>query len=152
MLNKNKNQLIGGLVIFILMIIIWVSHGGSSKDTEGLRLFAQFRAVDGLREGSIVTYVGERVGIVDNIVLLEKEMVPQISLLLEPDLKIPSDSILVLRSRTIYGEKYADIRAGGLLDYLSDGDSFLITDGGINVEVVVDKLLEIVEKETQTNH
>lgn len=102
---------------------------------DGYQLVGRFpHAGQGLIPGSDVKYRGVNVGEVDSIRLVDREAEVRFSI--DPDFRIPEGAEVVVRPKTIFGEKFLDLtfEAGSDGPYLADGDEITRTGAATEVE------------------
>ena len=79
------------------------------KKTYSNVLFAKFNNVDGVQIGSVVKIAGVNVGSVEKIELDEHDFNVKLTMRLQSDLKIPTDSTISVNSDGLLGGKYLGI-------------------------------------------
>lgn len=138
-----------GLVLFGLayLAVIW-AYGAFDDDYELVGRFP--RAGQGLAPGSDVKYRGVNVGEVGGIELVDRQA--EVTLNMDPDFEVPTSAEVVVRPKTIFGEKFVDMTferdAGGPM--LEDGDRIPNTASATEVEDFIDgsnDLFEVIDQE-----
>jgi phospholipid/cholesterol/gamma-HCH transport system substrate-binding protein len=117
-----------GLGLVITALVVGATYFGvrwayGSYD-ETYELVADFpRAGQGLSPGSDVTYRGVDVGEVHSVELVDRQA--RVTLSMEPDFRMPEDAQVVVRPKTVFGEKFVDVTfpSGEGEPYLEDGDT-----------------------------
>ncbi|WP_418058261.1 MlaD family protein [Pimelobacter simplex] len=91
----------------------------------------------GLHEGSVVTYRGQRIGEVSDVLLSDATGVGAVATLkIETDVDLPRDSEMQVRNLSAVGEQYLDVRPrsdGG--PYLADGATVPVADTTVPLSV-----------------
>lgn len=101
----------------------------------GYQLVGTFEhAGQGLIPGSDVQYRGVDVGEVDSIRLVDRRA--EIRFTIHPGFRVPEGARIVVRPKTIFGEKFLDLTFPGGPDgpYLQDGDEVVHTGAATEVE------------------
>lgn len=97
--------------------------GGAAR---GLRVTARFADVTGLPRDGVVQLGGVPIGRV--VGLVWRDGAAEVSMVLDRRIALPRDTEAVLRSRSLLGERFIDLRPGGRPDLpLRDGDTLART-------------------------
>lgn len=96
---------------------------------------AQFTTASGLKPGSAVEIAGVEVGRVREIVL--KEDRAAVTLAVNDNVKLYTDTIASIKTRGIIGEKFLALSPGGGGDPLKPGDIIRDTESGLDLEELV---------------
>lgn len=96
---------------------------------------AQFTTASGLKAGSAVEIAGVEVGRVREIVL--KEDRAAVTLAVNNNVKLYTDTIASIKTRGIIGEKFLALSPGGGGDPLKPGDIIRDTESGLDLEELV---------------
>lgn len=99
---------------------------------------AEFDNVSGVKKGSVVQVAGVDVGTVEEIRLGE-DAYALLTLRLENQLQVPSDSIASVKSMGIIGDKYIQISLGGDEQILAAGEMITETESAIDIESLISK-------------
>lgn len=105
------------------------------------RLAARFSSASGLREGAFVEIAGVRVGSVRKIRLDKSRFESVVEMWLEPNIRLPVDSIASIRTAGLIGEKFIKISPGGADDFLPSGAAINDTESSINIEELISKYI-----------
>lgn len=105
------------------------------------RVIARFDSVSGLRLGAPVELAGVRVGTIDKINVDVSRYEAVVDLLIEPEIKIPKDSIASVRTAGIIGDKFIKLTPGADSTSLLDGDRIDDTESAISLEELVSKYI-----------
>lgn len=106
------------------------------------KFIVTFGDVAGLTKGSFVRINGLRVGRVDSLTLDTKQNKVLVEARIQlPNIKIPNDSMIYIRTSGYVGDKYLDIVLGMSINFIKENDL-------VNGEVVIDAFqsLETVSK------
>jgi phospholipid/cholesterol/gamma-HCH transport system substrate-binding protein len=122
------------LALFVILTLVGVSIAGSRYAGIGeallggqQRVRADFADAGGIYEGAEVTYRGVGVGRV--AALAPTRTGVEVTLELEPDARVPADTLAVVANRSAIGEQYVDLqprRSGA--PYLRDGSTIARAD------------------------
>ncbi len=74
---------------------------------------------------------------------------PQIFMNVKNDLLISDDSSVSIQTDGLFGKKFILIELGGSENYMKDGDNFSFTEDSIVIEDLLEKIIEIGEKNKQ---
>ncbi len=99
---------------------------------------AEFNNVSGIKKGASVQVAGVDVGEVSAITL-NKDHLAQLQLRVDNSLKIPSDSIVSVKSQGIIGDKYILITLGGDTEYFKPGGLIIDTESSVDIESLISK-------------
>lgn len=102
-------------------------------------LRARFVSASGLRPGAPVELAGVRVGEVAGIRFVPELYQAEVSLRVEPQVRLQEDAIASIRTAGIIGEKFVKLSPGGAERYLEPGAEILETEPSINLEELISK-------------
>jgi phospholipid/cholesterol/gamma-HCH transport system substrate-binding protein len=96
---------------------------------------AQFDTATGLKAGASIEIAGVEVGRVKEITLRDDRAA--VSLAVNNNVKLYSDTIASIKTRGIIGEKFLALSPGGGGDPLKPGDTIRDTESGLDLEELV---------------
>jgi len=126
----------------LFLLAMQVSNLTEFRDhNEGYVLTAEFQNIGNLKVRSPVKLAGVKIGKVAAIRLDTDNYQAVVEMRIQPQYRLPDDSIASIYTAGLLGEQYIAIDAGGSPDYLADGDSFEITQLALVLEELVGKFL-----------
>ncbi len=140
-----KKFIYGLLTFVILLNLIFSKKVASNKNYSNY--VASFNKIDGVGIGTNVMISGIKVGQVQEIKITNNY--PQISLTVQKDLLITDDSSISIQTDGLFGKKFLLIEVGGSENNMKDGDKFSFTEDSIVIEDLLEKIIEIGEKNKQ---
>ena len=123
---------------FLLYAAQATGYGGPS---EGLRLTASFRSIEGVSLGTDVRLAGVKIGTVTDLALDPQSYRATTELTVDAAVPVPDDSTAVVASEGLLGGSFIEIVPGGSLSALADGGQILDTQGAVSL---LDLLLKYV--------
>jgi len=100
-------------------------------------IVARFSSIGDLREAAPVRIAGVNVGQVGKIQLAD--YVARIEILIDSDVKIPSDTIASIRTAGLLGEAFVSLSPGGSDRVLRDGDAIVQTEPALDITQLLQK-------------
>lgn len=125
---------IGLLVVLVALwfvVFAWQTTGGGARDS--IRVTALFPAANGVTVGTDVRVAGLKVGTVEAQRLDPKSYQAEVTLALDKNVGIPSDSSAAITSEGLLGGAYVALLPGGSETPLKNGDMILDTQGSIDM-------------------
>ncbi len=148
MSKQTVNTLVGAVVVVIGLFAIVISHrGGPTEDTTGYTLIAEFGAVDGVTVGTKVLLAGIVIGDVAEISYDESEQRAKLDFTVENGIKIPLDSVALIVTDGLLGNKYIKIQPGGDEEMMKGGDIFEYVQDSISFEEILEKVILNAEQQ-----
>ena len=148
MAKQTVHTLVGAVVVVIGIFAIVISHrGGPAEDASGYNIVAEFGAVDGVSIGTKVLLAGIVVGNVAQISYDEKDQRAKLDFTVENGIKIPFDSVALIVTDGLLGNKYIKIQAGGDEEMMKAGDEFEYVQGSISFEEILEKVILNAEQQ-----
>lgn len=141
---------LGVTAVFALAVTTSVRWAYGAYD-DGYQLVGTFEhAGQGLIPGSDVKYRGVNVGEVDSIRLVDRQA--EIRFTIDPGFEVPVGAEVVVRPKTIFGEKFLDLTFPEASDgpYLHEGDEVTHTGAATEVEdlfAAAQPLLEAIDEQ-----
>jgi len=135
MKNNLLESLIGFVVVLIAIIFFIYSYSmmGNKNSSKTYEITAVFNEVSGLMSGSDVRLSGIKIGSVTNQTLNADTFDAVVSMQINNDIKIPTDSSAKISAEGLLGGNYISIEPGGSDEILSDGDVIEFTQGSIDL-------------------
>lgn len=114
----------------------------------GYRLHARFSNIGTLKVRSPVKIAGVTIGRVADVRLDPDLYEAVVEMRIQPQYRLPDDSIASIYTSGLLGEQYIAIEAGGSPEYLKDGDEIEITQSALVLEELIGKFLVKATKES----
>jgi phospholipid/cholesterol/gamma-HCH transport system substrate-binding protein len=135
MKNNLLESLIGFVVVLIAIIFFVYSYSmmGNKNSSKAYEITAVFNEVSGLMSGSDVRLSGIKIGSVTSQTLNADTFDAVVSMQINNDIKIPTDSSAKISAEGLLGGNYISIEPGGSDEILSDGDVIEFTQGSIDL-------------------
>jgi len=135
MKNDLLESLIGFVVVLIAIIFFIYSYSmmGNKNSSKTYEITAVFNEVSGLMSGSDVRLSGIKIGSVTSQTLNADTFDAVVSMQINNDIKIPTDSSAKISAEGLLGGNYISIEPGGSDEILSDGDVIEFTQGSIDL-------------------
>jgi phospholipid/cholesterol/gamma-HCH transport system substrate-binding protein len=135
MKNNLLESLIGFVVVLIAIIFFIYSYSmmGNKNSSKTYEITAVFNEVSGLMSGSDVRLSGIKIGSVTSQTLNADTFDAVVSMQINNDIKIPTDSSAKISAEGLLGGNYISIEPGGSDEILSDGDVIEFTQGSIDL-------------------
>jgi len=125
-----------GAVGYLSLSVGGLSHGGPG----GLKLFADFDEIGGLKPRAQVVISGVKVGQVAAIDL-DQSYRARVTLDLDPHLALPVDTTASIMTSGILGDRYISLQVGGESEMLKPGDRISFTESAVILERLIGKLV-----------
>ena len=107
----------------------------------GYLLKARFGEAGSLAPGALVTVAGVKVGSVSAVTLDPKTFLADVSLSVDPKVKLPSDSSIKITQDSLLGGQHLSVEPGGASDDLKPGASFQNTQGSVDLFGLIGSVL-----------
>ena len=126
---------VGAIVLLIAAGFLVFAYSRSDIDTKrsGYELTATFGRIDGVSVGSDVRLAGMKIGVVSDQMLDQQTYEARLTLAIDPDVKIPDDSVAKVSIDGLLGGSHISIEPGGSEFFLEAGDSISFTQGSIDI-------------------
>jgi phospholipid/cholesterol/gamma-HCH transport system substrate-binding protein len=132
--NDTVETLIGAVVVAVaVLFLIFAYRSSGANNLGGYELTARVARVDGIAVGTDVKLSGIKVGEVSALSLDPKDYLVVVHMMLHDDVKIPTDSSLMVTSSGLLGSSYLSISPGGSDKMLAAGDRIRNTQGSIDL-------------------
>lgn len=106
----------------------------------GLRVYASFEEVGGLRTRAPIAIAGVKVGQVSDIEL-DPDLRARVTLDLDPSLRLPVDSSARIVTSGLLGDQFIALEPGAEEDILQSGDEIDFTESAISLESLIGKFV-----------
>jgi phospholipid/cholesterol/gamma-HCH transport system substrate-binding protein len=135
-MSRKIPEILTGLLILVIAAVFLVYALGRAQAIGGAGyvLKGQFSDIGGLTIGSGVKIGGVAVGHVVNEALDPQTYAAVVTLQINNDVKIPSDTSASISADGLLGGDYVDLSPGGSDTMLAPGQSFQVTQSAINIE------------------
>jgi phospholipid/cholesterol/gamma-HCH transport system substrate-binding protein len=135
--------LIGLLVVLIAVWFSWTTwqRTGGGRVRNAIEVKALFPSATGVNAGTDVRVAGIKVGQVAKVSLDPKTFQAEVTLALDPNVKIPDDSSAVISSEGILGGTYMGLMPGGSPTPLKNGDLIIDTQGSTDLMSLVGQFI-----------
>lgn len=125
---------IGAIVMAVAIILVaFLYLRPSSTGLSGYDLDAKMPKVDGLGVGTDVRLAGIKIGAISGMDLDPKTYLVTVHMNIRNDIKIPTDSSILVTSSSLLGSSYLSITPGGDDTMMKPGSSFANVQGAIDV-------------------
>lgn len=135
LVRENLFEAIVGLLVVLLavwfVLFAWGRTGGGVD--HAFEVKALFPAANGVSAGTDVRVAGLKVGTVKAQALDQQSYQAEVTLALNGDIRIPSDSIAAITSEGLLGGTYIALLPGGSETPLKAGDMILDTQGSVDM-------------------
>lgn len=136
MLRENYGEALVGLLVVIVagwfVLFAWRNTGGGTAGG-AIEVKALFPSASGVNVGTDVRIAGLKVGSVVAQRLDPETFQAEVTLALDPAVKVPSDSTAIISSEGLLGGSYIGMQPGGSDVPLKNGDAILDTQGSVDL-------------------
>jgi len=141
--SPTRDLVVGLFVLagFAALAYLSIQIGGLAyTGPGGLRLYASFEEVGGLRPRAPVAIAGVKVGQVSEI-HLDQDLRARVMLDLDPSLELPTDSSARIVTSGLLGDQFVTLEPGAEEDMLKTGDEIDFTESAISLESLIGKFV-----------
>jgi phospholipid/cholesterol/gamma-HCH transport system substrate-binding protein len=134
--------ILGALVLAAAVAFFFFAYDkAGSRSFEGYKLMARFSSVDGLQNGSDVRIGGVKVGQVINITMDPATYFANVTLSVDPQIKLPTDSVASVTTEGLLGGKYLGVTPGASDDMLKPGGQITHTEASVSLESMLGQVI-----------
>ncbi len=140
--NNVAETLIGAAVVAVaVLFVIFGYYRTGTGSLSGYELNAKLAKVDGLGIGTDVRLAGIKIGSVTDLTLDPKTYLATVHMSIREDVKIPTDSSVLVTSAGLLGSQYLSITPGGDDKMMVPGAFFENAQGSIDVMGLVGRVM-----------
>jgi phospholipid/cholesterol/gamma-HCH transport system substrate-binding protein len=152
-MNKRPFETMMGLVVLLIAgLFLYFAYSVSDlQAVKGYNLTARFLKVGGLNVGADVMINGIKIGTVIGQSLDNNTYDAEIKLSIASDVKLPKDSIAMISSSGLMGNKFIKIEPGKSQELLKDGDEISQTKDFKTIEDMVGEVIFMVTGNDEQN-
>jgi phospholipid/cholesterol/gamma-HCH transport system substrate-binding protein len=144
-LRKTLELVVGLFVVLGIGAFFWlaiqVSDISRINEQDGYNIKARFESIGGLKVRSAVTIAGVRIGRVAAIDIDKDTYEAVVSMSLNPDYPLPTDTSASILTAGLLGEQYIGLEPGGMTDHLKNGDEIGLTQSAMILERLIGQFL-----------
>ena len=132
------------MVVGALFIVTAYSEQDEGPSS-GYELIARFNSIDGIQNGSDVLLAGVPVGNVSDVEFNPQTHQAILTFRLLSHVKLPLDTVAMVLSEGMLGNKYIKLEPGGDLEMLGPGDEFEFVQDSVVFEELLQKVILAAE-------
>jgi phospholipid/cholesterol/gamma-HCH transport system substrate-binding protein len=135
--------IVGAAVLAVAagFLIYALGHAGTGAKAGGYQVSARFGEVGSLAPGADVRVAGVKVGAVSRVELDPKTFLARATFTLDPDVKLPADSVAKITSDGLLGGQHVSIAPGGANENLKAGSEIANTQGAVDLFGLIGRML-----------
>ena len=135
-------SLIGAVVLLVAgWFLVFAYERTDMGAGNGYTLTARFDRIDGIGIGSDVRMAGIKVGTVTGSRLDAQTFQAVVTLSLDDEIKLPSDTAIAITAEGLLGGTYMNLLPGGMDDVLVDGDEISETQDAVDLLGLIGKFI-----------
>lgn len=141
--SPTRDLVVGLFVLSGLAALAYLSiqvGGMAYTGPGGLRIYATFDEVGGLRPRAPIAIAGVKVGQVSEI-HLDEDLRARVTLDIDPSLELPIDTSARIVTSGLLGDQFITLEAGAEEDMLGAGDEIDFTESAISLERLIGKFV-----------
>lgn len=128
----------GALVLVIAGLFLFFAYSTSQiRRTSGYEVTANFDRIDGIREGGDVRISGIKVGSIVSQTLDPKTYLATVRMTIDPEVKLPTDTVAQIASSGLLGDKFLSLVPGGAEETIPPGGQIQFTQPAISLESLI---------------
>lgn len=149
-MNRNVVETALGAVVLItaFVFLAYALHTADAARPSGYQLSAAFTKIDGIKAGSDVRVSGIKKGTVSSMTLDENYRAI-LTLDVDNDVKMPTDSAAVVASGGLLGDKYISLEPGGENEILKNGGRITVTQSPPGLEQLLGQVIFSMSKSSE---
>lgn len=134
---------IGAVVLFVAAFFLIFSYKTANIGAvNGYSLVADFSGIGGLQAGDDVQISGVKVGTVSQVNLNPQTYLARVTMDIDPNIKIPSDTAALISSESLLGGRYLALEPGANDDdMLNEGGRIQYTQAPQNLEQLLGQFI-----------
>lgn len=142
-MNRNAVETImGAVVLVVAAVFLFFAYTTTQVNAiSGTEYTAQFDRVDGLRDGSDVKISGIKVGSIVSQSLDPRTFLASITISIDPQIKLPVDSVAVIASPGLLGDNFLSIEPGNEDKIIPPGGRITHTQAGMNLQSLIGQVI-----------
>lgn len=129
------------LVAAVAFLVFAYNKAGQRSFAGGYPLTARFSSIDGLDTGSDVRIGGVKVGQVTDITIDPNSYLAMVKLSVDPQIKLPVDSVASVSTEGLLGGKYVGLLPGSSDDMLKPGALITHTEAAVSLESLIGQFM-----------
>lgn len=155
-MNKNLIETLTGA--FVLIVAAWFllffmeNNTGVSVSKNNYNLIAKFEQADGITVGTPVRIAGVKVGVITKQELDLNTYFAVVTISINNDVKVPTDSIAKIVSEGLVGGKYLAVAPGANDEMLKPGEEIQYTQSSISLETLIGKMVFSGDKKASSDN
>lgn len=133
----------GAVVLIVAAVFLYFAYNTSQlrAAVSGYQVSADFSRVDGIHDGSDVRISGIKIGSVVAARLNPTTFLATLRLSVEPDIKLPVDTVAEIVSSGLLGDKYVSLVPGGSDTNIPPGGKIKYTQSSVNLENLIGQMI-----------
>ena len=131
--------LLGIAALVVLALRVGNLSGFAYND--GYVLHADFTNVGSLKVRSPVRLGGVTIGEVTHIGMDPKTFMAQVTMRIEPKVKLPTDTGASIYTEGLLGEQYVAVQPGGMPQDLKPGGTITMTQSAVNIDQLIGQMV-----------
>jgi phospholipid/cholesterol/gamma-HCH transport system substrate-binding protein len=132
----------GAVVLAVAAFFLFFAYTTSQvRAVDGYTVTAQFTRVDGIRDGSDVRIAGVKVGSVTAEDLDPKTYLATLKMSINPEYKLPEDTVAEVISSSLLGDKYLALVPGGSDKNIPPGGQVKYTQATASLEDLIGQMI-----------
>lgn len=132
----------GAVVLVVAALFLFFAYSTSQiRAVQGYPVTAQFQSVDGIRDGSDVRIGGVKVGSVVAERLDPKTFLATVRMTINPNYKLPDDTLAEIVSSSLLGDKYMSLVPGGSEKDIPPGGQIKYTQAPVSLENLIGQMI-----------
>lgn len=145
--DEGRHIAVGAVALVLIVLLFSFAAGSDSGALGGYRIKARFNSVEGVVRDSPVRLSGVQIGRIAGLDYDSGSQRAVVIMEIRPGIELPDDSIAIVTSEGMLGDRFIRIDPGGSLDMLRDGDEIEFTQDSILFEELLAKVITTVERQ-----
>jgi phospholipid/cholesterol/gamma-HCH transport system substrate-binding protein len=139
MMKRNAVEtVLGAVVLVVAALFLFFAYTTSEvRAVSGYELTARFDRIGGLRDGADVRISGIKVGTVTQQVLDPKTFEAVVTLSVQPDIRLPVDSVASITSSGLLGSDFVSLTPGNEDDIIKPGGTIAHTQPPMDLQSLI---------------
>ena len=142
-MQRNAIEPILGALVLVAAVafLVFAYNKAGQRSFSGYPLTARFSSIDGLETGGDVRIGGVKVGQVTNITIDPESYLAMVKFSVDPQIKVPADSVASIATEGLLGGKYVGLEPGISDTMLKPGALITHTEASVSLEALLGKFM-----------